>query len=68
MEGILLSVEEASEYLGIKKPTLYAWAKCGKIPHFRLNSLLRFKKGDLDHWIEGRKMELLDTENRKGEI
>jgi excisionase family DNA binding protein len=68
MEGIFLSVKEAAVYLGIKKPTLYAWAKCGKIPHYRLNSLLRFKKGDLDNWIEGRKRELLGTENRNGEI
>lgn len=57
MEKNFLSVGETSDYLGIKKPTLYAWAKCGKIPHYRLNRLLRFKKGDLDDWIERGKWE-----------
>ena len=66
MEKNFLSVEEASDYLGIKKPTLYSWAKCGKIPHYRLNRLLRFKKGDLDRWIERGKREDLQENFPEG--
>jgi excisionase family DNA binding protein len=55
MERIFLDVEEAAEYLGIKKPTLYAWAKNGKVPHYRFNSLVRFKRKDLDTWVETRR-------------
>jgi len=36
--------------LSIKEGTIYA--KIGEIPHFRIGRLLRFKRQDLDTWIE----------------
>ena len=47
-----LSVNELSERLNIKKSTLYAMAKAGEIPHFRVNRLIRFREREVDEWME----------------
>lgn len=48
-----INIKDASAYLSIKSKTLYAWASQGKMPYYRINGLLRFKKEELDKWLEG---------------
>lgn len=48
----LMTIKQASEYLQIKVKTLYAWAESGDIPHYKLGRLIRFKKSDIDSWLE----------------
>jgi excisionase family DNA binding protein len=55
-----LTIDEVSEYLGIKKSSLYSKVERKEIPHYRLGSLLRFKKCDIDSWMEKSKVEPLD--------
>jgi excisionase family DNA binding protein len=51
----VLSLEEASKYLGVSQAALRTWKRRGKAPaFFRAGRLLRFRKRDLDRWIEGR--------------
>ena len=52
-----LSVDEASEYLGIKRDTLYKWIKKGKnLPVHRIgDKLLKFKLSELDEWVRSEK-------------
>ncbi len=51
----LLTVNEVSEYLNIGVKTLYA--KASNIPHYKIGRLLRFKKEDIDRWMESNRME-----------
>ncbi len=44
----IFSIEEAEEYLGIKKRTLYKLAKTGKIPAIKIGGQWRFSKYRLD--------------------
>ncbi len=53
----LMTIQQASEYLQIKAKTLYAWTESGEIPHYKIGRLIRFKKTDIDNWIEERRKE-----------
>lgn len=56
-EKQLVDVNEAAEFLGISKHTLYEWVLQGKIPYHKVGRLLKFKREDLSSWLEKRKME-----------
>lgn len=57
LEDRLLTVKEAAHYLGYKKGTVYNKVSAGKIPHFKLGTTLRFRRSELDRWIEERDAE-----------
>jgi excisionase family DNA binding protein len=48
----LLTLKELSRYLKISKPTLYKMVEQGKIPALKIANQWRFKKGDIDTWLE----------------
>lgn len=48
----LLTMTEASEYLGISKLTLYGWVSARKLGFVKVGRLVRFKQHDLDRWID----------------
>ncbi len=45
-----LNIQELSMYLRIKPKTLYARVK--DIPHYKVGRLIRFKRDDVDAWME----------------
>ncbi len=45
-----LTIQELSSYLSIKPKTLYARIK--EIPHYKVGRLIRFRKEDVDAWME----------------
>jgi excisionase family DNA binding protein len=51
----LLTVKEASAYLGVSPCTVYRWVESGGLPHSRLGRGVRFKQADLDAWVEKQK-------------
>ncbi len=56
------TVGELSEYLGIKKSSLYCMVERREIPFYKIGRLVRFKKADIDAWMEGLKIEVLSPE------
>lgn len=48
-------IEDISMYLSIKVKTLYSLVESGDIPHYRIGRLIRFKKRDVDLWMEEKK-------------
>jgi excisionase family DNA binding protein len=48
----LLTLKELSKYLKISKPTIYKMVEQGKIPALKIANQWRFKKGDIDGWLE----------------
>lgn len=53
MEKRLLNIEEASEYLGIPRGSLYKMAWQGRFPFVvRVGRALRFDKPKMDSWID----------------
>lgn len=53
-----MDIRGLSEYLTIKPKTLYEMTRRGDIPFYRVNRLLRFKKIEVDNWMESNKVEV----------
>lgn len=51
-----LTVREVAGYLGVDEKTIYRLAKRGELPGFKVAAAWRFKKGDIDQWIERQKL------------
>ena len=61
----VMTLREASQYLGISPDTLYKYLGEDKIPAFKLGNRWRFKKDLLDRWME-RKSERSVSANSRG--
>ncbi len=48
--GNFLTIQDAATYLNIKPKTLYA--RIDEIPHYKVGRLVRFRKDDIDTWME----------------
>jgi excisionase family DNA binding protein len=48
----LLDIRQAAELLCVKRKTIYAWVSRKQIPHRKLNSLVRFHRGELIEWTK----------------
>ena len=47
-----LSVDEICKYLGISKDTVYKWIDKRGMPAHRMGRLWKFKKDQVDAWVE----------------
>lgn len=63
-----LNIKELSDYLNIRKSTLYLMVENKEIPFFRFGRLIRFKKQEIDDWVEGHRGESIDPVKRGREI
>ena len=50
-----LTTDEVLEYLQVNLRTVYRLIKAGKIPAVRVGRQWRFRKSDLDAWLEGQR-------------
>lgn len=50
-----MTVHEVAVYLNVDEKTVYRLANRGELPGFKVAGTWRFKRGDIDHWIEQRK-------------
>ncbi len=46
-----LSVDEISEYIGVKRGTVYKWIERKRIPANKVGSLWKFRNEVVDDWI-----------------
>jgi excisionase family DNA binding protein len=57
-----MNVNELSAYLGINRFTIYSKAIKGEIPRYKIGRLVRFKKVDIDRWMETQKQNPVDVD------
>jgi len=57
METDILTIKEVAEYLKLKEKTAYKLVAEGKIPGFKVGGSWRFKKREIEKWIEERSQE-----------
>lgn len=55
VETDILTVKELSEYLKLNEKTAYRLAAKGEIPGFKIGGSWRFRKSEIDTWIEENK-------------
>ncbi len=60
--GGLLTPQQAADYLGIKLSTIYSMCMRRQIPFCKIGKLNRFRKSDLDQWIQARIQESRNTD------
>ena len=51
-DAVLCTIKEMAEELSIKSSTLYAWAAQGRIPCIKIHGLVRFRRDDIERWVE----------------
>ncbi len=51
MKSDIITIKEVAEYLKIKEKTAYSLAASGDIPGFKVGGAWRFKKSEIDKWI-----------------
>lgn len=52
MDDEILTIQEIATYLKIKEKTAYDLAAKGKIPGFKVGGAWRFRREDIEEWIE----------------
>ncbi len=55
MSDEILTLKEVAEYLKLTEKTAYRLAAEGKLPGFKVGGSWRFKRTDLNSWIESQK-------------
>ena len=48
----ILTLDEMKKYLRVHEMTLYRWVKNGIVPGFKVGGRWRFKKSEVDAWID----------------
>lgn len=55
MSDEILTIQELAEYLKLNEKTAYRLAGEGKLPGFKVGGSWRFKREDIEAWIEANK-------------
>lgn len=62
----IMTLDETAKYLKIGKSALYKMAREGKIPAVKIANQWRFRKEDIDKWLQKiRNKEILSTQKNK---
>lgn len=48
----LLNVQQVADYLQLNLSTVYQWAQQSRLPAIKLGGRWRFRRADLDAWLE----------------
>jgi len=54
MEDDILTIEEVAKYLRVSERTVYDWAQKGEIPSGKIGTVWRFKKSEIERWVNDR--------------
>ena len=54
MEDSILTIEEVAKYLRVSERTVYDWAQRGEIPSGKIGTVWRFKKAEIEKWVNER--------------
>lgn len=52
-----LTLEQIAEYLQMSTSSIYKMAQAGKIPSYKVGRQWRFKKEEIDKWVEHNKFK-----------
>jgi len=54
VEEAILTIEEVAKYLRVSERTVYDWAQKGEIPSGKIGTVWRFKKAEIEQWVNNR--------------
>lgn len=47
----LMTMREVAEYFQCSVSTVRRWVARGRVPHYRMGKMIRFRRGELDAWL-----------------
>ena len=47
----ILTIDEVAKYLRVSERTVYDWAQRGEIPSGKIGTVWRFKKSEIENWV-----------------
>jgi excisionase family DNA binding protein len=59
-----LTIRQVADYLQVAERTVYKLAWAGELPGFKVGNTWRFKKEDIDRWIETKKRRARSSSRR----
>ena len=65
MSEDILTIRDVAEYLKVTEKTVYGLAQKGRLPGFKVGGQWRFKREDIDQWIEDGKEAATRKEGAK---
>jgi PTS system nitrogen regulatory IIA component len=54
VEEAILTIEEVAKYLRVSERSVYDWAQKGEIPSGKIGTVWRFKKAEIEQWVNDR--------------
>lgn len=54
VEEDILTIDEVAKYLRVSERTVYEWAQKGEIPSGKIGTVWRFKKSEIEKWVNDR--------------
>jgi len=54
VEEAILTIEEVAQYLRVSERTVYDWAQKGDIPSGKIGTAWRFKRAEIEQWVNDR--------------
>jgi excisionase family DNA binding protein len=67
MPDEILTLPELAQLLKVAEKTVYTMAQKGELPAFKVRGQWRFKRSDLDQWIEQQKAAARADEEPHGD-
>ena len=67
MPDEILTLAEVAQLLKVADKTVYTMAQRGEVPAFKVRGQWRFRRDDLDQWIEQQKVSQRDRDKPDGE-
>ena len=68
MEDDILTIEEVAKYLRVSERTVYDWAQKGEIPAGKIGTVWRFKKSEIETWVNERLSSNIKKEENNPEV
>ena len=68
MEDDILTIEEVAKYLRGSERTVYDWAQKGEIPAGKIGTVWRFKKSEIEKWVNERLSSNIKKEENNPEV
>lgn len=60
-DGEILTLDEVATYLKAGKRTVYRFAQNGELPAFKLGGTWRFRRSELERWIDANSNQQMTT-------
>jgi PTS system nitrogen regulatory IIA component len=68
MEDDILTIEEVAKYLRVSERTVYDWAQKGEVPSGKIGTVWRFKKSEIEKWVNERLSSSSKSSDKEIEI